>query len=85
MSKISVDLSKAEATIEGDAAVVLAFLVKAELKLANRGPAAIAALGVLVAATEQFLTDADTGNFIAAIQQVKPFVADMKSFIATLK
>jgi len=84
MPTISVDLSKAEAKIEGDAAVVLAFLLKTELKLTSKGPVAIAALGVLVAAVEQFLSDADTGNLAAAIAQVKPVIGDVKSFIATL-
>jgi hypothetical protein len=83
-STISVDLSKAEVKLEGAAADVLAFLTKTELKISGKGPVAVAALGVLVAAVEQFMADASTGNLVAAVQQVQPVIGDVKSFIATL-
>jgi hypothetical protein len=84
MSKLSLDLSKLGGTIEGDAADVLKFLTSAEVTVTAKAPKAIAALTVAVGAIKQFLADGETGNLVAALQQVKPVIGDVEDFIATL-
>jgi len=83
-SKLAIDLSKFEGAVEADAKDALAWLTKEGIKIATSGPKAIAALGVLLGAVEQFLTDADTAQLTAALAQIKPVWNDLKSFAATL-
>jgi hypothetical protein len=79
---MSITLQKIESTIEGDAGTLLAWLTKEGVKIAQGGPRAIAALGVLLAAVQQFLSDANSSNLVAAIEQIKPVWNDLKSFVA---
>lgn len=84
MSTLSVDLKNFEGKIEGAAEDVLAFLTKAGLKLTSNGPAALAALGVLLGAVEAEMTAAGTGNIQGAIADIKPIWPDVKVFAAQL-
>jgi|HubBroStandDraft_4_1064222.scaffolds.fasta_scaffold163782_3 hypothetical protein len=77
-SKVDNDVS----TIEADAKDALAWLVKEGTKLAQGGPRAIAALGVLLAAVQAELTDVGSGNLAQAIQDIKPVWSDVKAFVA---
>lgn len=79
---ITVSLEKFGLKLEADAKDVLTFLTKEGVKIAEGGPKAIAALGVLLAAVEKFLADGDTGNLVAAIADIKPVWADLKAFVA---
>jgi len=80
MAKLS--LSKIEGTIEADAADALKWLTKEGIKLSSGGPKAIAALGVLLTAAEQELSDAGTGNLAQAVTDIKPVWSDLKAFVA---
>lgn len=79
---VTLKLEKFGEIVVEDAGKALAWLTKEGVKIAQGGPRAIAALGVLLAAVEKFLSDADTANLTAAIADIKPVWADLKAFVA---
>jgi hypothetical protein len=81
---MKITLKGAEAAIECDAKEALAWLTKEGVKVDKNGPRALAGLGVLIGAAEQFLADAEAGNLIGAVQQIKPVIGDVKTFVADL-
>lgn len=76
-----INLSKVEGTIECEAKDAFEWLTKEGVKVTEGGPKAIAALGVLLGAVDQELSDASTGNVAAAIEQIKPVWNDVKTFL----
>jgi hypothetical protein len=82
--KTKLTLGTVVSDIEGKAKDVLEWLTKETVKIAQGGPRAIAALGVLLGAVEQFFSDGSTGNLTAALNDIKPVWADLKAFAADL-
>lgn len=83
-AKVKITLKGIVGDIETEAGDALAFLTKETVKIGTTAPKAVAGLGVLLGAVNAFLADANTGNLIAAIQQIKPVYGDMKDFVADL-
>jgi len=79
MAKLT--LSKIALDVESDASVALTWLTKEGVKLAQGGPRALAALGVLLGAVKQELAAAGSGNLTAAIAEVKPVFSDLEAFV----
>jgi hypothetical protein len=71
-------------TIEADAKDAFIWITKEGIKIAQGGPRAIAALGVLLSAVEQFLSDGETANLAAAVAMIKPVWDDLKAFAETV-
>jgi hypothetical protein len=81
---VTVELTKIKGELVADAKEALAFLTKEAVKIAQGGPRAIAALGVLLGAVKQFIADGEAANLIAAIADIKQAWADLEIFAADL-
>lgn len=84
---MKIDLGKIGATIEGDAEKVVAFLAKAEVKIAEDAPKAVAGLQLLIPAVDKALNDmAQTaGNPASLIVSLPGDIADFKAIWPAVK
>lgn len=84
---MKIDLSKVGATIEGDAEKVIAFLARAEVKINEDAPKAVAGLAVLIPALDKALQDAATaaGDPTSLVVTLPVDIADFKAIWPAVK
>jgi hypothetical protein len=84
---MKIDLSKIGATIEGDAEKIIALLAKAEIKISEDAPKAIAGLQVLIPVLDKALQDVASGsaNPVSLVIALPGDIADFKAIWPAVK